>query len=412
MKILHIVAGELTGGAAKGAYNLHRGLLNLGVESVVLTNGSKTLDDSTARSIIINKKSYLKNFFRKQLDLSLSFFYRKRRKIIFSSGIFGFDFTKTTEYKEADIIHLHWINFGFINIKDLKKIKRPIVWTLRDMWPMTGGCHYSLDCENYKVGCGHCKQLNSNKKRDLSRFIVKRKEKYLSKNIKLVGISRWLSNKAKESYLFKDFDIRTISNNIDTDEFFPINKKEAREALGIKTNKKIILAGANNLKDFYKGFDKFLQSIQKLNNNDYFLCFFGKLEKEVLDKTDFEYKDFGYLTDTISLRILYSASDVFVAPSTQEAFGKTLAEAMACETPVVCFDATGPKDIVSHKVDGYKAKPFRSKDLARGTEWVLNNDKYDDLCKNARKKVEENFDIKIVAEKYKQLYEEILSDKN
>jgi glycosyltransferase involved in cell wall biosynthesis len=408
MKVLHIVAGELTGGAAKGAYNLHRGLIKVGVDSKILTNSLNTLGDERVRSVISNKGLRIRNIIRNQLDSLPSFIYKNREKRIFSTGFFGLNLTKIKEYKEADIIHLHWINNGFVNIKHLNKVKKPIVWTMRDMWPMTGGCHYSLDCENYKTGCGHCKQLNSNKKRDLSRFIVRRKRKYFPRHIKLVGISSWLSDKAKESYLLKDFDIRTISNNIDTDEFFPVNKKEAREALGIKTNKKIILAGANNLKDFYKGFDKFLKSLQNLNSDDYFLCFFGKMEKEIKDKMKFEYKDFGYLEDTISLRLLYSASDVFVAPSIQEAFGKTLAEAMACETPVVCFDATGPKDIISHKVDGYKSKPFDSEDLATGIEWVLNNDDYDDLCKNARKKAVEKFDSKIIARKYVDLYKQIL----
>jgi hypothetical protein len=102
-------------------------------------------------SIITNKKSRVKNFIRRELDSFPVIFYRRREKIIFSTGFFGFDFTKTKEYKRADIIHLHWINGGFINIKHLAKVKKPIIWTMRDMWPMTGGCHYSLNCENYKT---------------------------------------------------------------------------------------------------------------------------------------------------------------------------------------------------------------------------------------------------------------------
>jgi glycosyltransferase involved in cell wall biosynthesis len=409
MKVLHIIAGDLNGGAAKGAYYLHQGLVKQGVDSRILTNSLSTLGDDRVKSVINNKRSRIKNVIRNKLDSLPAYFCKNREKRIFSTGIVGFNFTKTKEYKEADIINLHWINGGFVNIKHLKKIKKPIVWTMRDMWPMTGGCHYPLSCENYKIGCGRCKQLNSNKKHDLSRFILKRKEKYIPKHIKLIGISSWLTEKVRESYLFKDFDIRTISNNIDSNDFFPIDKKIAKDILGIKTDKKVILVGAKNIKDFYKGFDKFIKSIQNLNTNDYYLCFFGKMEKGVKNKLRFEYKDFGYLTDTISLRLLYSASDVFVAPSIQEAFGKTLTEAMSCETPVVCFNATGPKDIVSHKIDGYKAKPFSSEDLAKGIEWVLNYGNYEDLCKNARKKVVENFDSRVIAEQYKKLYEEILN---
>ena len=99
---------------------------------------------------------------------------------------------------------------------------------------------------------------------------------------------------------------------------------------------------------------------------------------------------------------------MFVAPSLMDAFGKTLAEAMACGTPVVCFDATGPKDIVDHKINGYLAKPFESEDLADGIEWVLNASNYDELCLNAREKVVREFDSEVVAKKYIKLYEEIL----
>ena len=412
MKVLHLIAGELTGGAAKGAYCLHKGLLGSGVDSKILTNSRTTFGDKTVLSVNKSKKDYIKNIFRIQIDILPVIFYKNRERRIFNTGFFGFDFTKTKEYKEADIIHLHWINNGFVNIKHLRKVKKPIVWTIRDMWPMTGGCHYPLDCFNFKKGCGFCKQLKSKNKNDLSRLVLKRKEKYLLKKIKIVGISEWLSGQARKSKLFKDFDVRTISNNINTSEFFPVNKKIARSVLGLKTNKKIILVGASNLADFYKGFDKFLKALNELNSEDYFLCFFGKIEKKIADKIKFEYRDFGYLADVISLRLVYSAADVFVAPSIQEAFGKTLAESMACRTPVVCFDATGPKDIVDHKLNGYKAKSFEALDLARGIEWILKNKKYENICQNAVEKIKKEFDYVTIARKYKNLYKKLFTNYN
>jgi len=395
MKVLHIVAGDLNGGAARGAYWLHLGLKELGVNSKVFTSSKTTLNDDSVISTTQTKKGKLFNIFRGQIELLIVKFYKN--KLIFSTGLFGVDFTKTKEYKEADIIHLHWINGGFVNMKHLSKIDKPIVWTIRDMWPMTGGCHYAMECEKYKTGCGSCEQLQSNSNYDLSKFILNRKKKFLPKSMKIVGISSWLSQKAKESYLFKDFDVITIFNNVNTNDFFPIEKNIAKKLLGIKTNKKIILAGAQDLKSFYKGFDKFIEAIKQLNKNKYFLCFFGNLDKSIVNNLGFEYKNFGFLYDTISLRLLYSASDVFVAPSLMDAFGKTLVESMACGTPVVCFDATGPKDIVTHKVDGYKAKPFDTTDLKNGIEWVLDADNYDELCKNAREKVVREFDSKVVA---------------
>jgi glycosyltransferase involved in cell wall biosynthesis len=406
MNILHIVAGELTGGAAKGAYWLHLGLNDIGVNSKILTTSKKNYQSSESK-YTINKNKIDKGFslIRSNLDNLFLLPYRNRDRRIFSTGIFGYDFTKTELYEWADIINLHWINGGFVNIKDLSKVDKPIVWTIRDMWPMTGGCHYSIECDNYKNGCGNCKQLNSNKKYDLSRYVLWRKDKYLPDNLKIVGISDWVSETASESYLFRDNDIRTIYNNVDSEMFFPIDKNIARNILGIETNKKILLAGAQNIEDFYKGFDKYLEAINNLNKEDYFLLFFGNADEELLDTLGFEYKSLGFLYDEVSMRLTYSAADVFIAPSIQEAFGKTIVESLMCETPVVCFDATGPKDLVEHKLNGYKAEPFVSNSLSEGIEWIVSNP---DSLNDLRKYAVEKFDNKVIAEKYKKLYKTLV----
>jgi len=408
MKILQIVAGDLTGGAARGAYWLHLGLRELAIDSKIVINGRETFGDKNVMSIVENTQSKILNRIRSQLDVLPTLFYQNRQKVIFSTGFVGFDFTKTREYEEADIIHLHWINNGFVNIKHLSKISKPIIWTMRDMWPMTGGCHYSMSCERYKTGCGKCVQLNSSSRFDLSKTVLNRKVRYIPKNTVFVGISNWLSETTRESCLLRSFDIRTIPNCIDTKDFFPVDKQVARTILGIQTNKKIILAGAQNINDFYKGFDKFINAIKQLDKSEYYLCFFGRLDTKTVDELGFEYKDFGFLHDSVSLRLLYSAADVFVAPSLMDAFGKTLAESMACGTPVVCFDATGPKDIVDHQVNGYKAVPFDNSDLADGIRWVLQSPDYATLSRNAREKILRCFDSRVVAKQYIELYKSVL----
>jgi glycosyltransferase involved in cell wall biosynthesis len=406
MKILHIVAGELSGGAARGAYWLHQGLRELGVDSKILNNSQTIYNDNNVVAIIKSDKDKFINILRKA-DRCLFLPYKRRQKRIFNTGLTGFDFIKAKEYQEADIIHLHWI-CGFVNIKHLRKINKPVIWTLRDMWPMTGGCHTPIECKGYETGCGNCMQLHSNRKNDLSRFILKRKIKYIPKNMKVIGISNWISDNAKKSKIFSAFDIRTIFNNININEFFPVDKNIARNILGIKTEKKIILIGAIT-NDYYKGFDKFIEAMRYLDKSKYFLCIFGGLSKNIIESLDFEYRNFNFLYDNISIRLIYNCADVFVAPSLMEPFGKTLAESMACSIPVVCFDATGPKDIVSHKIDGYKAKPFESMDLANGIEWVLNDSNYDELCRNAKEKVLREFDSTIIAKKYIELYKSLLN---
>lgn len=409
LKVLHIVAGSVNGGAAKGAYWQHQGLLEIGVNSRVLINSRETSIDDDVKSIITSKKALINQVAKAQLDNLPIKLYPNYQGQMFSTAFFGHNITTHEWYKWADVINLHWINAGFISIKEIAKIKKPVVWTIRDMWPFTGGCHYSLGCENFKTDCGFCFQLGSNKKNDLSYTINLRKQRNFSQSMKLVGISNWITQQAKESSVFRNFDIRTIFNNINCSEFYPIDKRNAREFLGIPSGKKIILVGAQNINSFYKGFEKYLRAIELLEKKEYFLVFFGNLDKSLVKNLGFEYKNFGFLNDLISLRLLYSSANVFVAPSIMDAFGKTVAESMACGTPVVCFDSTGPKDIVDHKVNGYRAKPYEIEDLKEGIVWVLDNDKEQGLSSNAINKIQSTFDSKVIGSHYLKLYEECLS---
>ena len=411
MNVLHIVGGELTGGAARGAYWLHQALLALGVDSRVLTTSEETYGDGAVISVTASKKGKLLHLLRRQVDYAFQYLYPSRKRLIFSTGMIGYDFTRTDGYKQADIVHLHWICQGMVNVRHLGKISKPVVWTMRDMWPMTGGCHVAeaLDCRKYKTGCGECPQLQSRHKHDLSHYVLKRKRKYIPAMVRMVGISRWLSGCARESELFKDFDVRTIHNNINTKDFFPVEKAEARKALGLPADRPIVLAGSINFIDFYKGFEDYLKAVRGLDP-DVLLLFFGKLDPAVVESLEHDYVNLGFLHDIESLRLAYSAADVFVAPSHMDAFGKTLAESMACGTPVVCYDATGPKDIVDHRENGYRASAFDPEDLARGIKWVLYEADQKMLSERARNKAQTCFDSKVIARKYIALYESMLGD--
>jgi len=409
MKILHIVGGGLEFGAARGACLLHEGLIKLGVDSKVLTNSQNTLRDSSVVSTLSCGRERIFNSFRIRIDRFPLIFYPRRKKILFSPAIAGYAFEKHPLYAWADIINLHWINNGFINISSISKIRKPVVWTMRDMWPMTGGCHLALSCQGYKIECGKCPQLKSNSNHDLSNFILKRKKACLLKNMVLVGISSWLTECAKESALFRNMRVQTIQNNINTEIFFPVKKENARQEFGILTRKKIILLGAQNLDEPYKGLDKFVEAVKVLDKDKYYLCLFGNFDKTRICSLGIEYRNFGFLNDNFTLRTLYSAADVFVASSIMESFGKTLAESMACGTPVVCFDATGPRDIVDHKENGYRAKPFDPGDIAKGIDWITDNPEYESLRQNAREKVLKEFDSLVTALRYKELYKEILA---
>ena len=157
-----------------------------------------------------------------------------------------------------------------------------------------------------------------------------------------------------------------------------------------------------------KGFDELSEALYKLTCKDIEFVVFGSSEPQEPQDFGFKTHYLGHLHDDVSLVTLYSAVDVMIVPSLQEAFGQTASEAMACGTPVVTFAATGLLDIVDHKQNGYLAQPFNTDDLANGIEWILNTDNYDELCSNAREKVLREFDSIVVAKKYMELYKTIL----
>jgi len=407
MRVLHLVAGELTGGAARGAYWLHRGLREIGVDSHLMTNGRETYEDPWVTSFNTTVTQKVKFSLLSRVGNIPTQLYRNRKGLAFNTGVAGIDITKHPLYDSSDIIHLHWIN-GLVAMHSLRKVKKPLIWTMRDMWPMTGGCHYSMECDRYTTGCGKCPQLGSTHKRDLSLGVVQYKKKMLPQAMHLVGISQWLSECAEESEVFRGYNISTISNNIDTNEFIPIDKGHAQKMLGLSTEKKIVLIGSTRLNDFYKGFSLFKDALRYIDLSCFHLVVFGKAADQDIQELGVEYSILGKLTDTIALRLAYSAADVFVAPSRMDAFGKTLAESLACGTPVVCFDATGPKDIVEHKVTGYRARAFDPADLAAGIKWVLSRsvDEYAELSTASRVRAVEHFDSKVIAKQYQELYAE------
>lgn len=201
-----------------------------------------------------------------------------------------------------------------------------------------------------------------------------------------------------------------ISNNVDTRLFSPFPKDQARQALGLDVGRRIVLIGAGNIADFYKGFDLFLEGLKSLSKENVHIVLFGKSSDSDLGSLGLQSTNLGYLSDSEALRTAYSAADVFVAPSRMDAFGKTIAEAMLCGTPAVAFNATGPKDIVEHRTTGYLAEPFNPQDLARGIRWVLEQPSgvYAEMCRNAQVQARQRFDSRVIAQQYVDLYREVL----
>lgn len=416
MQVLHLSTSDIGGGAAIAAYRLHQGLQHLGVTSQMLVE-KKSSDDRTVFAPKSNLSKAL-GVLKPTLDCLPLRLYP------------GCDITRLSLSLEwlpdgiapkvaqltPDILNLHWVCGGFLRIETLaNKLKQPIVWTLHDMWAFTGGCHYNQDCDRYTDSCGNCPILQSHNDWDLSRWVWQRKAKaWQNINLTLVTPSYWLAKCTTSSPLFQERRVEVIPNGLNTEQYKPMNKRLTRELLNLPQDKQLILFGAiGATSDSRKGFHQLQLALKHLSqsgwqeNTD--VVIFGSYKPEHSIDLGFRVHYLGYFYDDIALALAYSAANVMIVPSTQEAFGQTASESLACGTPVVCFDSTGLKDIVEHERNGYRAKCFRAEDLANGIAWVLQDEeRWQQLSRRAREKVEQEFTLELQAYRYSKLYEEVL----
>ncbi len=273
----------------------------------------------------------------------------------------------------ADVVNLQWVGENYLPISSLARICAPIVWTLRDMWAFSGGCHYAGDCQRYQTNCGNCPQLASPAPKDISRQVHSVKQRqWSSVDMTIVCISSWLADCARQSALFKNRRIEVIGNPIDSAVFKPLGKAAARRAFDLPLGKKLLLFGAvGGASDKRKGFKYLAEALQGMQPEaDVELVVFGAEQKEDL-ALGLPTHQIGSLQDEISLSLLYSACDVYVMPSLQEALGNTVLEALACGLPCVSFDGTGTRDSIQHRRNGYLARMKDSADLLAGIQWAL-----------------------------------------
>lgn len=398
------------GGAARAAYRLHRGLLEHGINSRYFVC-QKFSDDP----MILSPSTKLEKVaakFRYHIEGLPLLIYRNRQNVIFSPAWVPGNFHSFINRTDADIIHLHWINGGFLQVETLKKIKKPIIWTLHDSWAFTGGCHLPLDCRKYETVCGCCPMLKSNKIKDISYRVFFRKQRsWKDIDLTIVTPSRWLADKARASALFNGRRIEIIPNGIDTRRYKPLGKKNARELLSLPQNKKLILFGAMNaFTDGNKGVHFLQKAILILSKrypykDDVEIVVFGASKPAGEQPFSLRTHYMDRLYDDISLSLLYASADVLVAPSIEENLPYTIMESLSCGTPCVAFKIGGIPDLIEHMGNGYLAAPFDPDDLAYGISWVLDNrDRYNDLCSHARKKILDEFDIRSVSKQYLELY--------
>jgi len=406
MKPLLLSTYDIQGGAARAAYRLHQGLQKIGIESEILVQ-SKAGDDPQVRGSISKLEKTIA-FLRPGIDSFPHTQYRHRKGDRYSTAWLPEKRVQQINLISPDIVNLHWVGSGFLQLESLRKIKQPIVWTLHDMWAFTGGCHYTDGCDHYLNQCGACPQLGSQLNLDLSHWNWTRRERLFKHlNLTIVAPSQWLVNCAKESPLLQGCRIEPIAYGLDLTIYQPYDKAEARSLLKLPQDKPLILFGASDAtSDRRKGFHLLVESLQYLKLIEW------KIKPEIVIfgashgtlNCDFFVHYLGILQDDLTLALAYSSADVFVAPSVQDNLPNTVLEAIACGTPTVAFRIGGMVDLIGDS--GYLAQPWDTEELAQGIRWVLTMDGA--MKGQARQRAEQRFSLTQQASAYRDLFESLL----
>lgn len=416
MRVLIINTSERTGGAAVAASRLMKALNNNGVKAKMLVRDKET--DSLTVAELPRSPLLRWHFLWERFVVFCHLHFSRQHLFEVDIANAGTDITSLREFEEADVIHLHWINQGMLSLKDIRKILRsgkPVIWTMHDIWPATAICHLTLGCRNFTTACQKCRLLpGGGSAGDLASVVWKRKSRMLEdENIYYVACSRWLESEAKKSALLKGHKITSIPNPIDTHIYNRCNRQEARQRLGLPSDKRLILFASQRVTNENKGMQYLIEACQLLKDIPQLgVVILGGHAEEVVSQLPLEAYPLGYVNDERRIVDVYNAADVFVLPSLSENLPNTIMEAMACGVPCVGFKVGGIPEEIDHRRNGYVADYRNAEDLARGIRWILTEADSEALSRNAVHKVVQNYSQQSVAMKYLDVYHQAMAFKH
>ena len=417
MHVLIVNTAERTGGAAIAANRLLHALNHNGIEARMLVRDRKT--DSTNVVNIPQSWQLKAKFLWERGVIWLNNNLSKQNIFQVDIANAGTDITGMDAFRWADIIHLHWVNQGFLSLRDLDRIiasGKPVVVTLHDQWYFTGICHYSGICEKYKSQCAKCPMLKG-KRLDLAKKVFDRKRTiYKDRNITFVGCSRWMADLARQSALTQGHTVTNVPNAIDTDVFTPMDKTEARKKFNLPQDMRLLLFGAQRITDKRKGFSFLVEACEHIAMHHPTLP--GHLGVIVLGGDAASVKEalplpvytVNYLSNETDIAQLYNAADLFVTPSLQDNLPNTIVEAMSCGVPCVGFNVGGIPEMINHKQDGYVADYCDSIDFAQGISWCLNETRLPALSAAARTTALATYAESVAAQRYLSIYQSALTN--
>lgn len=389
MNVLLISTSERSGGGAIAARRLMQALNKNGVKAEMMVR-DKQSDAATVHSV--------GNKFPKLLErLSILPRCGFSRSRLWQADIanVGIDITHTREFQEADVIHLHWICQGMLSLDGIEHIMssgKRVVWTLHDEWPYLGVCHYRGDCN--EAECRHCPILCGSL---TSSIYARKRSMYQRWHPTFVGCSQWITNQARHA--LPSERVEHINNCIPSDLFYPTDMHEARQALSLPRDKRLLLFCSQNVNDERKGIAYLTEALQQISADKLHLVIVGKNAEQIPLPDNLSVTRIGTVHEQ-KMPLLYNAVDAFLTPSLQDNLPNTIAEAMSCGTPCVGFNVGGIPEMIDHLKNGYIARYRDASDLAEGIRFALSQN----LRKAAYTKASAAYNEDYVAQEYIKLY--------
>ena len=414
MRVLIVNTSENTGGAAVAANRLMEALNHSGIKAKMLVRDKNTHALTVVR--LPHPRIGWLRFAWERFLILLSLRMSRKHLYEVDTAWCGKDITSLQEFREADVIHLHWVNQGMLSLRDLRAILhsgKPVVWTMHDFWPATGICHYPHDCEAFLGKCHNCQYLSGGgSASDLSSRIWKQKADILSRyRVTFVTCSQWLRSRVENSRLLRNQQVLSIPNTIDTHLYRPADKKSVRCRLNLPSDRKLILFVSQKITDPRKGVGYFLEACRILASSApdagerYGVIILGGNADRFRDMLPLPVYPIGYVSNQQRIIDVYNCADLFVLPSLEDNLPNTIMEAMACGVPCVGFNTGGIPEMIDHRQNGYVAHERDAADLYEGMRYVLDNEDYQSLSRAAVGKVHSSYSQDSVARRYIEAYE-------
>lgn len=283
--------------------------------------------------------------------------------------------------QQYDVVIVTFWQF-MLNTKSLKsiydKLHCPILMSVVDMFPMTGGCYYFADCDNYKRECLNCpvSSLFDTPNIPHENFLFKKNVYNEINGVYLCNT--WMKNKVLESGIISEDKIKIYYGPTDLDIFKLYEKKSVRQELGLPTNSFIMFAGADNIRLKRKGFNELRKAVNDFVNsikdkNNVLLVLACRNEENLQKYFDVEVRNAGFLS-TDELARMYSAADLYLSPSLDDAGPSMVVQSLTCGTPVIAFNVGVAIDVVESGTTGYRASLGDAFDFSSGIKLFYNMD--------------------------------------